>query len=148
MAGSNEINVNEAKVIGLFIKWIRALKRSNNPSQRGFHYSVRGSYEEVWEQKFESCFSNSLTHMLTILHRKTPGNEHLRLSPNTILSLMQPTGIVLPKEALRQVINEGLEELDIKQAIYEKLEHFQYKVGSKRYKLKSFETITRHFDIC
>ncbi|KAJ0865928.1 hypothetical protein HanRHA438_Chr12g0546081 [Helianthus annuus] len=137
------------KVIGLFIKRIRALKRSQQcPSQRGFHYLVRGSYEEVWEQKFESCFSNSLTHMLTILHRKTPGNEHLRLSPNAILSLMQPNGIILPKKALRQVINEGLEELEIKQAIYEKVENFQYKVGSKRYKLKSFETITRHFDIC
>ncbi|KAJ0488908.1 hypothetical protein HanHA300_Chr12g0438071 [Helianthus annuus] len=118
------------------------------PNQKGFHYSMRESYEEVWEQKFESCFSNSLTHMLTILHRKTPGNEHLRLSPNTILSLMQPNGIILPKEALRQVINEGLEELEIKQAIYEKVENFQYKVGSKRYKLKSFETITRHFNIC
>ncbi|KAJ0865927.1 putative papain-like cysteine peptidase superfamily [Helianthus annuus] len=115
------------------------------PNQKGFHYSLRESYEDVWLQNLESCVANSMTHMLTILHRKASGNNNLRLSPNAILRIMTPNGIDVV-DAANIAKSGGLEEHEEGQPIYEKVENFQYK-DSTRYRLKDFKFVSGHYNV-
>ncbi|KAI3775820.1 hypothetical protein L1987_45574 [Smallanthus sonchifolius] len=79
--------------------------------------------------------------MLTILHRVRTGDTTLQLSPNALLSLMNEDGIINPAEAWHIVTNQGLEERDDTQQLYEVAPNFQYREASRRYSIKNLEFV-------
>lgn len=107
-----------------------------NPYYKGYYYSVRHIYPNVWKQNIlESAVPISFTHMLTILYSMRTGNQNLELSPNALFKDVLVGGV------WRTITTVGVEEHRLGRPLFDNDPGFHYTHGSQRYTIKDMESV-------